>query len=100
MSINFAGLAAQGRAKSGSQAWSPEEWSAVCLLVKERHITRISAADYVRNGISTVEAFDEATKKAFVPLSQDEAAKQAEESLKARGAEIVGAVKTTRKKSK
>lgn len=91
MSINFAGLAASGRAKSGSEAWSPEEWDAVCTLVSQRNIPRIAAADYVRNGITTVEAYDKSKEKDFVPVSQEEAAKQAEETLKENGAEFSGA---------
>ena len=88
MSINLANLAPQGRAKSPTQPWSPEEWEAVCTLVSERNIARTTAADYVRNGIATLEAYDKAVEKDFVPLSQDEAARKAEEDLKARGADF------------
>lgn len=60
----------------------------MCALTKERNIARTTAADYVRNGIMTVEAYDQAIEEDFEPMSQDEAAKKAEEDLRARGSEI------------
>ena len=104
MSIDLVNLAAQGRAKSAVQAWEPEEFEAVIALERERHITRQLAADYFRNGIMTLEAYDRAVEEDFQPLSQDEAAKKAEADLKERGAEIAASAekpkKTVRKAKK
>ena len=100
MSIDFAKLAIQGRAKSPSQAWEPEELEALILLEKGRNIPRTRAADYIRNGITTLEDFDKAVEAEFVPLSQDEATQKAAEDLKKRGEEVVKVKKTRDKKIK
>ena len=88
MSIDFAKLASQGRAYSSGRAWEAEELEAVVMFERERGFSRIKAADYVRNGILTLEAFDKAIKKEFTPMTQDEAVQKAEESLKKRGEEF------------
>lgn len=82
MSINYTNLVAQGRAKALGKPWEPEEWEAVNLLVTKRQITREQAADYVRNGIMTLEDFDLAQKAEFKPKTLEETAVIAEELLK------------------
>lgn len=67
MITDLARRAAQGRAYSDRRAWTPEEWDAVNLLVQERKLSLLSAADHVRNGIVTVEDYDKAAKAKFVP---------------------------------
>lgn len=80
--IDLGRLAAQGRAYSGSRPWEVEELDALLLLERERGISRTSAADHVRNGIMTLEAFDKATKAAFKPKTLEEAQEAAEDALK------------------
>lgn len=86
MSVNYANLHVQGRAKSPTQAWSPEEWEAVCALVSERGIDRRKAADFVRNGVLSIAAYDKANEEGFVPMTHDEATAKAEADLRERGA--------------
>ena len=97
MSLNFANLVSQGRAKSIGVCWSEGEWATICDLVKERGIPRLSAADYVRNGILSLEDYDASQKVKFVPKTMEEASKEAEEALKTLGQE---AVKKTKKGKK
>ena len=80
--IDLAKLSLQGRAFSGSRPWTPEELDALLLIERERGIARPAAADYVRNGILTLEAFDKATKAEFKPKTLDEAKDAAEALLK------------------
>jgi hypothetical protein len=80
--IDFAKLAQQGRAFSGIRAWEPEELEFLITLERERKIDRRLAADHVRNGILTLEAFDKATKAEFVPKTLEQAAEEAEAALK------------------
>lgn len=82
---NLGRLASQGRAHSAIRPWSAEELEAWLTLQKERSLSRINAANHVRNGIMTVEDFDKATKKGFVPKTMDKAHEEAEEELKKRG---------------
>lgn len=82
MAVDLAKLSAQGRAYSGTRAWEPEELDAVLLLEHERGVHRTIAADYVRNGVTTLEAFDKATKAEFKPKTLDEAAEVVEVVLK------------------
>lgn len=80
--INLTRLASQGRAFSSARPWTPEELAALILLEKERGIARVAAADYVRNGILTLEAFDKATKGNFKPKTLEDASAEVEETLK------------------
>ena len=80
--IDLAKLAGQGRAYSGARAWEVEELDALLLLERERGLGRLAAADYVRNGILTLEDFDKAAKAAFKPKTLDDAAEEAEATLK------------------
>ena len=80
--IDLAKLAGQGRAYSAARPWTPEELEALLVLEKERGIGRLAAADYIRNGIVTLEAYDKAAKVDFKPKTLEDAAKAAEESLK------------------
>lgn len=80
--VDFARLAQQGRAYSSARPWETHELDAVILIEKERHLTRVAAADYVRNGIMTLEAFDKATKAEFKPKTLEEAEKEVESALK------------------
>ena len=88
MSIDFARLAQQGRAYSSGRAWESEELEALITLERERRIARITAADFIRNGILTLEAYDKAVKKDFVPITQEEVVQKADQDLKATGAEF------------
>lgn len=80
--IDLGKLAGQGRAYNALRAWEPEELDALLLIERERSIHRTVAADYVRNGILTLEAFDKATKNEFKPKTLEDAAKEAEKALK------------------
>ena len=80
--IDLAKLAGQGRAYSAARPWTPEELEALLTLEQTRGIGRLLAADYVRNGIVTVEAYDKAVKAEFTPKTLEAAAVDAEASLK------------------
>lgn len=82
MAIDLARLAGQGRAFSGTRPWEPEELDALLVFERERGIGRLIAADFIRNGILTLEAYDKATKAEFKPKTLEEAAEEAEDSLK------------------
>ena len=82
MAIDLGKLSLQGRAYSSARPWTPEELDALLLIERERGIARTVAADYIRNGVVTLEAFDKATKSEFVPKTLDEAAAEAEKALK------------------
>ena len=71
-SEDYSRLAQQGRAKSATEPWQPEELDAVLLLERERKIPRTDAATYVRNGVMTLEAYDAATVQGFVPKTPQE----------------------------
>lgn len=79
--IDLTRLAAQGRAHSAHRAWTAEELDALILLETERGLSRPKAADFVRNGIMTVEALDKATKSEFVPKTMAEATAEVEKAL-------------------
>lgn len=82
MAIDLARLAGQGRAFSAVRPWEPEELEALLALERERGIGRLIAADFIRNGILTLEAYDKATKADFKPKTLEEAAEEVEDSLK------------------
>lgn len=81
--IDLGNLAAQGRAYSGSRPWNPEELDALLRLERERGLRRNVAADYIRNGILSLESYDAAVKAGFVPLTTEDAIAKAEELLTA-----------------
>ena len=80
--IDLARLAVQGRAFSGTRAWEVDEFDALLTFERERGVSRELAADHVRNGIMTLEAFDKATKAQFKPKTLEQAAEEAEAALK------------------
>jgi hypothetical protein len=79
---NIQALYESGRAKSRTELWTAEENELVHLLVKQRGIQRQAAADYVRNGVASLEDYDKATKAKFVPTKLDDAVKAVTEGLK------------------
>ncbi len=80
--IDLGKLVAQGRAHSATRAWEPEELEALLHLERERGIARPIAADYIRNGILTLESYDAAVKAKFEPLTIEDAVAKAEALLK------------------
>jgi len=80
--IDLAKLVGQGRAYSAARPWTPEELDALLVLERERGIGRLKAADYIRNGIVTLEAYDKAVEAEFKPKTLEAAAVDAEASLK------------------
>ncbi len=81
--VDFTKLVVQGRAYSALRAWSPEELEALLTLERERGLSRSVAADFIRNGIMTLEAYDAAEAAKFKPKTLVEAAAEAEAALKA-----------------
>lgn len=88
-------LVAQGRAKGPGEYWSVEEWAAVCILTKECNLDRVIAADFVRNGIKTVEDYKKALDKKFIPQTLDEATEEVAKTMEAKGADIVASEKVS-----
>jgi len=82
MAIDLTKLAGQGRAYSPARAWTPEELDALVRLETERGIGRLKAADFIRNGILTLEAYDAALKATFKPKTLEDAQAVAESALK------------------
>jgi hypothetical protein len=96
--LNYENLVAQGRAKSVGVCWTDEELKASETLQRERKIARITAANYIRNGILTVEDYDNAVASDFKPLSVEEAKLVAEKHIENEGKKaIAGAPKVARK---
>lgn len=86
--LNYDKLVTQGRAKAYGKPWSPEELDFLISLEKDRKLRREVAADYIRNGIKTLEGYDKAVAKDFEPLNIDEAKAEAEKAIEARGEAI------------
>lgn len=82
---NWGKLVSQGRAKAHGMAWSEEESAAIQSLIDGRGITREQAADFIRNGIMTVEDFDKAKAVSFTPKTRAEAEAETAAALKAAG---------------
>lgn len=78
---NYAKLVSSGRAKAYGVLWSAEELELIRSLIEERKIAMTIAADFVRNGIESLEDYDKAVKKNFKPLTIDEAQVKAEKTL-------------------
>jgi hypothetical protein len=97
MALELTKLAGQGRAFSPSRPWEAEELDALLSLERDRGLSRLTAADYVRNGIMSVEDYDKAQKKNFTPKTLDEATSEMEVGLKGRGAAVVKKVKKVKK---
>ena len=100
--LNYANLVSQGRAKAYGLPWSSEELEFLLLLAKEKGLTRLEAADYIRNGIKSLEDYDKAVEKNFKPLTVDEARDEGAKTVETRGQEAIGqeAVKSGRKTKK
>ena len=92
MSINYTNLVAQGRAKAIGRPWLPEELEALLTLERECKISRTIAADYIRNGIITVEDYKKAQEVEFIPKTLDEATAEAEKVLKEAGQKAIADV--------
>lgn len=72
MSLNLASLAGQGRAYSAIRPWSQDELDALLALETERGLGRQKAADYIRNGVVSLEDYDKAVKADLVPKSLED----------------------------
>ena len=72
MALQLVKLASQGRAFDSTRAFTQKEHEAVLTLMRECDIDRTVAADYVRNGICTVEAYKTAVEAEFKPKSLEE----------------------------
>ena len=97
MSLDFTKLVAQGRAKAIGKPWEAHELEALITLERERKISRLTAADYVRNGILSVEEYDAATEAKFVPKTQEQAEALVEETLKQEGPKAIKAKRASKK---
>lgn len=82
--LNYANLVAQGRAKGYGQPWSPEELE-LLIAIEKKGVSRTLAADYIRNGIKSLEDYEQAVKKDFKPLTVDEAKEEAVKAIEAKG---------------
>lgn len=89
MGIDLAKLATQGRAYSPSRAWTEVELEALITLETKCKLSRIKAADFIRNGILTVEAYEKAINAKFEPKTLEKAHTEAEDALKSRGEQAV-----------
>lgn len=96
--VDLTKLTAQGRAYSAVRAWEPAELDALLALERERGIGRLLAADYIRNGILTLDAYDKALAAEFKPKTLEEAATAVEVTLKAN--EFAGTVVKPKKGKK
>lgn len=87
--LNYENLVSKGRAKAYGQPWTPEELEFLIILEKERGLARVSAADYIRNGIKSLEDYDKAKENDFKPLGLEEAKEEANKVIETRGKEAV-----------
>ncbi len=69
---NLVKLASQDRAYSATRPWSAEELTALLTLERVGNMARAKAAMYVRNGITTIEAYRAAEKAKFVPKTLEQ----------------------------
>jgi len=99
MSLNWEKLISQGRAKAPNVPWTDEEHQAILALMNERGLHRMSAANFVLNGVVTLEAYDKAKEAEFKPKSLKEVTDEAVAAVKDNGATF-GATKTGKSKKK
>jgi len=99
MSLNFTNLVAQGRAKAPGTLWTPEELEALLLLEKTCSLSRVVAADYIRNGIMTPEDYEKAQSVKFAPKTMVEASKETEDALKENGKKAIAEVEVSEVKT-
>lgn len=91
MSLNWPQLVAQGRAKDIGLAWNEEEQEALAALIAHTNLDRVSVAPYVRNGILTVEDYDQAKaeeEKAGDKDTKNKTRKELEKAAKALNVEF------------
>jgi len=70
MAQNLIKLASQGRAYSGARAWSAEELESLLAIEScGEGVPRVVAAEFIRNGITTIKEYEAAVKAEFVPKS-------------------------------
>lgn len=93
--LNYAKLVSSGRARAVNQPWEAEELELLFVLIKERKVAMTIAADFIRNGIESLEEYDKAVEKKFKPLSVDEAKDKASDDLKK---EVKKVIRSKRKK--
>ena len=96
--LNYAKLVSSGRAKAHGVCWTAEELELVYSITHDRHTALTVAADFVRNGVESLEDYDKAVKKDFKPLTVDEAKEKAEKDLKNESKKVVKQAKSKRKK--
>lgn len=68
MSLDYTTLVSQGRAKAFGVPWAPEELELLLLIERERQAPRKSVADFIRAGIGSLEAYDEAIAEGLTPV--------------------------------
>ena len=83
--LDFTKLVPAGRAKANGIPWSAEEQELLYSLIEERSVERPLAADYIRNGIDSLESYDKAVKAKFQPISISETHGFLNEALEKRG---------------
>lgn len=94
--VNLAKLAGQGRAYDATRPWSEEELSIWLEIQQERGLNQINAAEYVRQGVRTLDEFDKMQKKGLEPSDVVEAKSKA--SSKAGEEALKGVRKSTKTK--
>lgn len=90
MSIDLVKLASQGRAFSGVRPWTNEELEALQAIIVGCNVSRLTAADYVRNGIMTPEDVETAQKKGIKTKTVEEMTNEAVEETKKKNAKALG----------
>lgn len=69
---NLVKLASQGRAYDSTRSWTEEELTALIQIETELGVSRTVAADYIRNGLRTVEECKKAKEVGFAPMSLED----------------------------
>lgn len=80
MSLNWENLVSQGRAKNIGIAWTEEELEFLLLLCKEKNLSKNVAASYLREGITSLEDYDEVTIKGKKPKTREELESEAKKA--------------------
>ncbi len=75
--MKWENLVRQGRAKNVGIAWENEELDALYDIVNKANISRVEAAEYVRNGAMSFEDYQKMVSKGVKPETREDVEKKA-----------------------
>lgn len=78
--LNWTQLTTQGRARDIGIPWTEEEQVALVELIKHTGLDRAEVARFVRDGISSIEAYEAALKSGKKPATRADLESKAKEA--------------------